>query len=261
MESPVAIRSRISQRRSTSTNHGLAPEAAQLLREILGALGPELQVVVARRGEPDKDTPTPAIKLPAGAVVFQLKEPKKTGRQLKVTFQSIIGFLNIVGAQEKRPPLEAVTPTIGGATIVSTRYLTEDSGEAEKEAEIYYNFTPSIALAADRFIISSTRGLAVRLARLVQKQSSGKPDASQAARADNAAIRLNVQGVRQALTENRRHLVAQNMVAKGHDRKAAEKEIDTLLYYVGLVRDVSLQLATEKKSLRLDLSVRFAQEK
>ena len=172
-------------------------------REILGSLGPELQIVVARRDGSAKDTPSPAIKLPAGAIVFQLKEPKKMGRQLRVTFQSIIGFLNIVGGQQKRPPLEASSQKLGTATIVSTHYLTEDSDKPGKEAEIYYNFTPSIALAGDRFIVSSTRGLATQLAKLVQKQSSG-PKPAPSDRAENAAIRLNVQGVREALPNGKR---------------------------------------------------------
>jgi hypothetical protein len=65
--------------------------------EILGEVGPEIQLVAARQNYAD-DAPKPAIKIPAFAAVFRLKDPEAIRPEFRRTFQSLIGFLNITGS-------------------------------------------------------------------------------------------------------------------------------------------------------------------
>jgi hypothetical protein len=58
-------------------------------------------------------------------LIFRLKEPEKMQRELKVVFQSLIGFLNIAGAQQGQPPLDVNTEMLGDHLIVSTAYLPD----------------------------------------------------------------------------------------------------------------------------------------
>jgi hypothetical protein len=67
--------------------------------EILGNLQPGLQLAVARQQFPQAGV-TPAIKLPAVAAVFRMKQPEETTR-VQITFQSLIGFVNITA--DERP--------------------------------------------------------------------------------------------------------------------------------------------------------------
>ena len=79
--------------------------------EVLGAARPEIRIVVARQTLPQDGLPAPDIKLPAFGVIFQLRDEAKMKRPLKVSFQSLIGFLNVAGAPQGQPPLELESET------------------------------------------------------------------------------------------------------------------------------------------------------
>ena len=66
---------------------------------------------------------------------------------------------------------------------------------------------------------------------------------------------LNGEG---ATSAHREALLAQNMLEKGHTRKEAEKEIDTLLVLLKLLDEVALTLQQNDKSLTLQVNVGLA---
>jgi hypothetical protein len=123
--------------------------------DVLRAMRPEIQFVLARQDYTASDLPTPAIKLPAGALVFGLKDPAKSSRRMKVAYQSIIGFLNIAGAQNGQPQFDLDNETHEGGKIVSATYLLDDDEIAAKTGRINYNFSPSIGLIDGRRVIAS----------------------------------------------------------------------------------------------------------
>ncbi len=215
-------------------------------REVLGAARPELQLVLTRQTFDNRELPLPDIKLPAGALVFRLREPETMQRQLKVLFQSLIGFLNVAGAQQGQPPLEQNTEKSAAGQLISASYLPDSS-----EGRINYNFSPSVAFTGDRFIVSSATPLAMELMELAAKQSDDAPAANNAA-AENTRASLNLQVLGDVLKDNRGHLVAQNVLEKGHDKQQAEKEIDALLALLSVGKTMSLRLVTENNQVQLD---------
>jgi hypothetical protein len=133
-------------------------------REVLGALRPQAQFIVAAQRFDEAKGRTPKIQLPAFALVTQLKEPEKMQRQLKVSFQSLIGLVNLGAGQQKLPQLELESEKIEGGYIVSSSYdyLADD---AEVSNDIIYNFSPSVAFVGDYYIIASTRSLALEIVK------------------------------------------------------------------------------------------------
>jgi hypothetical protein len=218
--------------------------------EILGNLQPGVQVVVARQEFPQFGV-TPAIKLPAAALVVRMKKPEETTRMFKITFQSLIGFLNVIGGMKGLPPLDLNSEKMGDALVVATEYLPPIKMETRGEAPIHHNASPTAVFVGDRFILSSARPLALELIEQVQREQS-------VARGINAAVQVDATVVRSALADNREPLVARNMLDRGHDRPAAEREIDGLLRALTAVERSGVQLTADGRGVELSIEVVLA---
>ena len=217
-------------------------------QEVLGALKPGVQFVVARQNHDASNAPE--IKLPSFALVGRLKEPEEIQRRFKVAFQSVIGFVNINLAQQGKPQLELETERMADMTVTSATYLMDDQME---KGLIDYNFSPSIAFANGYMIVSSTRELAEELAELA---SHADPDAT-----DSKHLAISVDGkmLSEVLQENRDPLVIQNMLEEGSDRETAEKEIDMALSLLQFVKQAQVDLTLDNGQLRLDSSIELNQ--
>lgn len=219
--------------------------------EILGAIHPQVQVVVTRQSHAE-DAPRPAIKLPAFALVAQLKQPDTMQRELRRTFQSLIGFLNVVSAMNGQPQLDLGEEAVDGQKLVTATFVPEVDRPADEEAKIQFNFSPCLAFAGDRVIVSSTLGLAKNLVAL-----TASPAGATEATPCNTQARTDFAALRAILQDNRRHLIAQNMVEKGHSREEAEVEIDSLVGLLDLVDDLGLRFsATDQMRLEIGLGLR-----
>lgn len=222
-------------------------------REVLGAIKPQVQIISTAQNFNDRKTRVPNIKLPATALVFQLKEPDKMRRQLKVSFQSLVGLTNLGAGQNELPQLELKTEETDEGQLVSATYenLPDD---AEVSNDIIYNFSPSLAFVGDHFIVSSTRELAVELMALARQE----PRPPVADRVVNTRMTIDSDVLRRVLQDNREALIAQNMLEKGHAREAAEKEIGALFTLMKLMGDVAVELSTGDNRLSLEVSVGLA---
>src|SRR5262245_13041435 len=222
--------------------------------DILGNLEPEIQVVVARQEFPQGGI-TPAIKLPAAAEVVRMKRPEETSRLFKIVFQSFVGFINIAGASKGVGPLEMNTEKIGDALVISSQYLPPAKADTKpSEAPLQYNASPTIAFSGDKCIISTAKPLAVALLEQLQKPGQSSP-------AVDTQLAVDVKGVQAVLVENREPLVAQNMLEKGHDRPAAEREIDGLLGLAQMLAAASVKLTADESRLQLAVEVNLATAK
>lgn len=215
--------------------------------DILGNLEPGMQIVVAKQEFPQAGI-TPQIKLPAGALVVRMKKAEETSRMFKITFQSLVGFLNVVGGMNGLDPLEQNTDKVGDALVISSAYLPPIKDESKSEAALHYNASPTIAFVGDRFILASARPLAIDLIEHVRTDAPAGSNI-------NTELALDGKTALAALADNRGPLIAQNMLQKGHDRTAAEKEIDAVLHAAKHLQGSSLQLTTDKDHLQLSLEV------
>ena len=217
-------------------------------QEVLGAVEPEVQIVLTRQDYVGLETPVPEIKLPAGAMVFRLKEPQKIQRRFKIAYQSFIGFVNIGQSQQGQPQFDMETENRGDAKIVTATYLPEDADDGL----INYNFSPSIAFVRDRFVLASTAQLARELVDLLAKEDQ------QVGSNDNTRVALDLSVLKQVLNDNRAQLVAQNALEKGHSKAAAEKEIGTLIDLLAAGHEVGLRLLNDGETLEFQLELKFA---
>jgi hypothetical protein len=117
--------------------------------------------------------------------------------------------------------------------------------------KINYNFSPSIAFAGSRFVVSSTKELAKTLATA---KAADRPPAD-FTRVVNTDAVLHFDALREILDDNRGQLVAQNMLSEGRTKEEAEKAIGVLLELVGWLDRAAVTLDTTPSELRLSLDI------
>lgn len=215
--------------------------------DILGALEPTLEIVAARQHF-SEDRPIPAIKLPSLAVQFDLREPGSMSRDLKRTFQSIIGFANVTGAMQGHPQLEIDMPAVEGMELAVARFLPRQGEEQSREAPIQFNFSPTVAFVGKRFVLASTEELARELASASTGSAVSK---------SNTILQLSIPVLGQVLADNYSHLVAQNILKEGHSKAEAERQIDLLLGILSVLRDINVHLDVTSQDLTLDVGLRL----
>ena len=245
--------------------------------DILGAVAPQIQFVAAAQDYKAADVPEPTIKLPAFASIYRLREKEAAkaniAKHFRVAFQSIVALANLDGASKGRPLLEMKTERRGGAEILyavfeapadpadaadaeakpeSDKAAATDAAKDPAEKDVYYNFSPALVVSKNHLMFCSTKEIAFELADLAAKQGGGGSSRIP----QNTLLDVSAKPIADLLRENREQLVAQNMLEKGHDRAAAEKEIDVFVSLVNAVRDAKISLTPTDKSITLELDVR-----
>lgn len=239
---------------NANTNDSLAQADATLTtlfagrdfgEDILGSFQPEVGFIAVRQNF-DSIDPKPAIRLPTFAAIFELREPEAMTRELRRTFQSLIGFLNVVGAMNGQHQLELSMESAGsGGQLVTASYVAEEDQLDSDDAEIVFNFSPSIGFIGNRCIVASTRSLAKALTELGESEIQSS--------ADNTRANLDARVLRDVLADNRSQLVAQNMLEEGHSREEAEAAIELLLQVLDYVRGATASLGNQDGHLNLKL--------
>ena len=207
--------------------------------DILGSLRPEFGVVVTRQSF-DENAPVPTIKLPAFAFVGRLRDPEIMKPELRRTFQSAIGFFNIVGAQNGQPQLEMDMRKSETLDLVTSRYVPDKSQAGSSAAPLIFNFSPSVAFAGDRFVLASTAQLAEKLATAPNADDLTNVNTQMSLDADVAGAVLN---------DNRDQLVSQNMLEDGKSREEAEAAIDLLIQTVQRFTRANVMLENPEGSI------------
>lgn len=243
-----------------AVNDGLAEADANLTtffsgkdfgEEILGALTPQIGFVASRQDFADL-LPLPAIKIPQFALIMELREPEKMTRELRRTFQSMIGFFNVIGAMEGRPQLEMDMDKLdNGAQLITSVYIPEQGEEESTAAPILFNFSPSVGFVGERFVVASTD----RLARELVSSDASSPNPKA-----NTVANLHAGVLQTILSDNKEQLISQNMLSEGNNREEAEVAIGLLLEFVGYFQAASINLKTEDEQLSLKFQVQVETE-
>jgi len=218
--------------------------------DILGNLEPGMQLVVTRP-KFEAGAITPAIKLPSGAIVVRMKKPEETARQFKITYQSVIGFLNVVGGMNGLDPLDQSTEKTANGLIVYSEYLAPAKLENKQEAPLHFNASPTVAFTGDKFILSSSKLLAMELVDLLQKNPEGAKEV-------NTALKIDGNVLGKVLADNKESLIAQNMLEKGHGQEAAEKEVGLVMKAASEIAGASLSLKHVEHGLRLTVELNLS---
>ncbi|QDV47719.1 hypothetical protein Enr13x_76300 [Stieleria neptunia] len=217
--------------------------------DILGSLLPGIQVVVQRQTF-DAASPQPAIKLPAFAMQFQMRTPEETTREFRRVFQNVVGFINVVGAMQGQPQLDLDFEQADSATLVTATYVPPRDEDELAAVPINYNFSPTIAFAGERMIVSSSTPLARTLTGL------SAPSESKVKHPNTVAV-LHADALADTLRDNKQQLVAQNMLEKGHGPDQANAEIDVLFGLLALFKEVTVELDVDEGQLKLTTDVQL----
>ena len=224
--------------------------------DVLGAFAPQMQVVAVRQDYHAAGLAEPKIKIPGFALVFRVRGEKFAAvrKQIRVGFQSAIALGNLDGTSKGRPTFEMLAEKRGGCDIQYTSYDPTDKATAKDDT--YLNFTPALVTSDKYMMLCSTRQIAEQLADAVEKEGVAKPTI-----ADNLRIEIDGTAVAQLIHDDREQLIAQNMLEKGHDRAAAEKEIDLLETLVGYVSKAKVRLTPMEHSVTLQIEAKLAVER
>lgn len=231
--------------------------------DILGALGPGIQFLSMEQ-QFSKESPTPAIKLPAFALKMSMKEPEKTTGDFRRIFHSLIGFLNVVGAMEGQPQLDFAWDRNEKNELLSASYVPNLDEDEWAAAPIQFNFSPTLLFSGDTLIVASTRGLAETIEAGQSEPQNRAPVAMEEPTTDeevadgkpNTLVWLSASKLHSILDSNRTQLVAQNMLENGHTKAEAEAEIGVLMEILSWVDHASLDFLVGDDSL--DLQVELA---
>lgn len=181
--------------------------------------------------------PTPDVKLPAFALVAQIKpDADDFGQRLKVAFQSFVGVANLGSAQTKAPPLELLSETYEGITLSTTRFMSAPkvAGEGQPPGPVHYrhNFSPTAAQVGPHFVLSSSVGLAKDLVKTLKETGSDPSKDEQG----TFVVKADGDVLSKLVDVNRGQLVMRNVLNKGNEEGRARAEVDllaTLLRYLG----------------------------
>lgn len=206
--------------------------------DILGSIGPGIQLVVTRQEYP-ADRPLPQLQLPAFGLLLELKQPEVAQREFRRIFQTLIGFLNIVGVMNGQPQMELQFENTDGTELIAAEFLPPVAPRPGDPVPIQFNFSPTVGFRGKAFVLASTR----QLARTLLETPAAEPEDEGAV--INTRLQLQSPALRQILTDNKGQLIAQNMLEKGHSRDEAEAEIGVLLEILNLVRGVNLSLVRD----------------
>ncbi|PHS03441.1 MAG: hypothetical protein COA78_17830 [Blastopirellula sp.] len=224
--------------------------------EVLGSFQPEVQFVATRQHY-EEDRPIPAIKIPAFALVFRFKNPEPMRADFRRMFQSLIGFLNITGAQNGQPQLDQDIEKLGDHQILTSTYAPEADKKLSEQNKINFNFSPSVAFAGDAFVVSSTSQLARELVQLVTKPRV-QGDKAKNNFVPNIQLNTDFSAVRDTVNDNRNQLVTQTILSEGKERDEAEKQVDLILEALGAIQNLSLHLDTNQETVQFELEVNLA---
>ena len=214
--------------------------------EVLSNIKPEMQIVVAQNRYSDVD---PDIKLPAFAMVSELKEGNKLKQRFKIAFQSAVGFANINLGMTGQPQLLMNSESIDKTQVSSASYMVSE--ESDKQ-NFLMNFGPTIAFNDSHFVLSTNREFAIELAGLAQK-ASDLPMNERTLNEKNTSLVIKGSELRKILELNKESLIANNMLENGNSRDQAKSETTVLLNIVTLIEELSADFETGQDAMKLTL--------
>ncbi|MGB9687727.1 hypothetical protein [Thermogutta sp.] len=218
--------------------------------EVLAELEPYVRVVVAeQRYSPEIGTP--AVQLPAMAVVFRMKNPKKFQPVVEEGFQKALGLINFVRGQDAKPGMILDRPVYKGVKYTLAYFNPDPDGDKE-HADIRFNFSPVLACRDRDLILSTAEPLAKDILDALAEQEAAVQNVHKA-----VTTHLELLGTQivRLLEVNKEALIAQNMAEKGHSRERAETELSQLLMVLRMLNEFRLTESFHNHSNRWDFQL------
>jgi len=223
-----------------------------LTEEVLAEMGPQVRLVVAEQ-KYDPAIGTPAVRLPAFALVMRLKHPKRFSPAVEEAWQKAVGLINFTRGQQAQPGLIIDRPVYRG-TKYTVACFTPPVKKDKKPLDMRFNFRPALAMPGSHLILSSTDGLAEDLMDALSKETANPPKPLAGL---HSTIEIDGPQLASILAANRENLIRQNMVDKGNTRKQADSELSVLFAIVKRIRRVKLTLGADKGRSKMSLEIQL----
>ncbi len=258
---PPEIQTRLARFDSTMS---MLFSGQSLADDVFGQLGTSLAVVFDRQTFEDEDA-APDIRMPAACLVSTLDDPQRFAPMLQGAFQTFIGLINADRGQEGEAPFLIETERVDGGLFVSARLMdgmfaagpmndATDPGMGMDGAAPYSaNLSPAMAVIGDRLLLGTSVEQVRRLMSALATQGSAA--ASESEVFGELGLSVDARILERALRDNRKALIAQNVIEKGNDPMQAAAEIDGLVAIVQRLRSVDVQLFHDAEGLRARLGL------
>lgn len=227
-----------------------------LTEEVLAETEPELRLVVAEQ-QYSAEVGTPAVQIPAMAVVLRMKNPKTFSRVVEEAWQKAIGLVNFTRGQQALPGLIIDRPVHSDVKYTLAFFAPPEGGD-RSAVDLRFNFQPSLAVVGDRLVLSSADALTRDLIDALEAEQArgAKPIAGA-----QSIVRLDGKQLHSILVANREAIVRQNMVEKGASAEEAGAAIDLLLNILEQVDSLSVDVATRDGRLDANAVLRLREPK
>ncbi len=227
--------------------------------DVLGAFEPHWRLVVARQDYESLKS-QPDLKLPAFALVTELKEPDSDfAQRLKVAFQTFVGLSNVDAVQKKGPPLELGTENVEGITLATAQYMTtRTTAPGGETPNPRFNFSPSAAQVGKYFILSSS----AQLARALIKDLKGNGGDKKAGAGPHETVVVEASGIEFArlLELNRSRLAMRVMLDRGETKENAESQVELGLALFRYLRHGRLAIRDDADATSLELNFELSKQ-
>ena len=221
-----------------------------LTDEVLAETTPEVRMVVAEQ-KYDPEIGTPAVKIPAFAAIFRLKDPTKFQPIAEEAWQKGLGLINFTRGQAAEPGLIIDREIHSGVKYTIAAFSA--AAEEDKTAlDMRFNFQPTLAMPEDYMVISSTNELAKDLIDALQKE---KADAIKPLPGVHSLLELDATQLASILESNWDALVRNNMVEEGNTREEAEADMGGIMMILKYVGNFKLMSGVSKGQSRTRLQV------
>jgi len=214
---------------------GIFFSGRDLTDEVMGAVDPHIRVVVAGQTY-DPAVGTPAVKVPAFAVVFRMKNPKQFARISEEAWQKAFGLVNVTRGQKAEAGMILDRKDYAGLRYTFASFSPDEEPDRSK-LDIRFNYSPSIAHVGEYLVLSSTTQLTEDLIAALRKPAPGPLDGV------NALLEMDGERLAEILRINREPIIRSNMLQKGQNRAAAEAELDRNIALVRFLGRASLRVS------------------
>ncbi len=227
---------------------GIFFSGRDLTDDVLAQATPHIRFVAAQQ-QFDPAIGTPVYRLPAFAVVLQLKKPEQFRETVEEAWQKAIGLASFTRGQRAEPGFIIERPVYNNIPFSVARFSNTYIKDPAK-LEVRYNFRPALAMPGNYLIFASTDGLARNLMDALARE--GQRPVTPAAHV-HGVLELEGGKVAAALRANRDFMVKQNML-KGGELKNNEAQIDGLISLADFIRSARLTTSVQKTQLELDFN-------
>jgi hypothetical protein len=215
--------------------------------DVLPTVGPRM-VFLAAQPEYAGLGGSPGVKIPAMALVVELKDADKAADFLSIAYHSIVTFMNFTARERGGHAVVPSSASYHGVQVAYCRPLKPVKGT---RLPMEYNFSPAAARVGDRFIISTQLPLCQKL---IDYYAANPSETAKGSASETVVV--SPQALAKLIESNSDALTAQ-MVQSGTPAVAGRLALSTVQRMLQLVKTVQAHSTAGKSSYEAVLEFEF----